>query len=147
MILTLPYPISNNVYWRTRSYKGRSITYVSPEAVAYKTAVGLISRVAGVRTPIAGRIALSISLYPSRPQDWERRAKKDPHGWDDTIKCIDLDNAQKVLLDALKNVVFEDDKWVRSITAERMTPDGEARVIVGIKKWEARACEPLFRRQ
>jgi crossover junction endodeoxyribonuclease RusA len=52
--------------------------------------------------------------------------------WDDTVRCIDIDNANKVLLDALKDVAIEDDKWVRKLTAERMEPDGEARVVVTI---------------
>ena len=53
--------------------------------------------------------------------------------WDDSVRCIDLDNAQKVLLDAFKGVVFEDDKWVRRIVAERAEPDADgARVVVTI---------------
>lgn len=48
------------------------------------------------------------------------------------MQCIDLDNAQKVLMDSLKGVVMEDDKWVRRIVAERAEPDGEARLIVTV---------------
>ncbi len=48
------------------------------------------------------------------------------------MQCLDLDNANKVLLDALKDVAIEDDKWVRRLTSERMEPDGEARVVVTI---------------
>ena len=48
------------------------------------------------------------------------------------MQCLDLDNANKVLFDALKGVVIEDDRWVRRITSERMEPDGEARVEVTI---------------
>jgi crossover junction endodeoxyribonuclease RusA len=48
------------------------------------------------------------------------------------VQCLDLDNANKVLLDALKDVAIEDDKWVRRIDSERMEPDGEARVVVTI---------------
>lgn len=48
------------------------------------------------------------------------------------MQCIDLDNANKVLLDAMKGVAIDDDKWVRRIVAERMEPDGEARVVVTI---------------
>ena len=37
-----------------------------------------------------------------------------------------------LLLDALKGVAIEDDKWVRRIEAERAEPDGEARLVVRI---------------
>ena len=43
--------------------------------------------------------------------------------WDDSVQCIDLDNASKVLIDALKGAAFEDDKWVRALVLERMEPD------------------------
>jgi crossover junction endodeoxyribonuclease RusA len=87
---------------------------------------------AGIRTPLSGRVAIGIQLYPKRPQDWEKRARKAPLSWDDDVLCIDLDNANKVLLDALKGIAIDDDKWVRRIVSERMEPDGEARVVVTI---------------
>jgi crossover junction endodeoxyribonuclease RusA len=130
--LTLPYPIRANQYWRSRAVKGVSMTYVSPEARAYKQQVAWLAKAAGVRQPISGRVCVSYVLYPKRPQDWAKRAEKDPLGWDDTVACLDLDNAQKVLFDALKGVAIIDDKWVRRIVAERMEPDGEARVVVTI---------------
>lgn len=130
--LVLPWPVSCNRYWRTRVVKGVAMTYVSAEAKAYKQQVGWLAKAAGIRKPIAGRVAVSYTLYPKRPLDWAKRASKDPAAWDDSVLCIDLDNAQKVLFDALKGVVIEDDKWVRRIEAERMEPDGEARVVVTI---------------
>jgi len=48
------------------------------------------------------------------------------------VRCIDIDNANKVLLDALKDVAIDDDKWVRKLTSERMEPDRQARVVVTI---------------
>ncbi|MEI5996812.1 RusA family crossover junction endodeoxyribonuclease [Paraburkholderia bengalensis] len=136
--VTLPYPISANRYWRTRVIKPKAgpaivSTYVSAEAKAYKEQVGWILRAAGVREPIAGRIAVAYTLYPNRPQDYRTRMRKLGDAWHDTVQCIDLDNAQKVLLDALKGVAFEDDAWVRRITAERAEPDGEARLVVTIE--------------
>lgn len=132
--LTLPYPISANRYWRTfmpRGFKA-PVTVVSAEAKAYKATVCGLVKIAGVKKPIAGRVAVDIRLYPSRPLDWEKRVKREPMTWDDTVQCLDLDNANKVLFDALKGVAIEDDKWVRRITSERMEPDGEARVEVRI---------------
>lgn len=132
--LTLPYPISANRYWATCAVRGRAITYVTAEAKAYKSEVALVAKSAGVRAPIQGRVAIGIKLYPKRPQDWERRARNNPTGWDDDVRCIDLDNARKVLYDAFKGVVIVDDKWVRKESGERMEPDGEARLVVTIER-------------
>jgi len=134
--LVLPWPVSANRYWRTRVVKGIAMTYISAEAKAYKATVRSLAKIAGVKAPIAGRVAVAIRLYPNRPQDWAKRAAKDPMGWDDTVQCLDLDNANKVLFDALKGVVIEDDRWVRRITAERMEPDGEARVEIVVEPME-----------
>lgn len=132
--LTLPYPISANRYWRSFVPRGhqRAIVTLSDEAKAYKQEVGWLAKKAGIREPITGRVAVEIRLYPKRPQDWERRARKNPLTWDDSVLCLDLDNANKVLFDALKGIAIEDDRWVRRINAERMEPDGEARVVVVI---------------
>lgn len=134
--LTLPYPISANRYWKTRvmNVKGhmQACTYVSKEAKDFKEQVGWLARAAGVRAPLLGRVAIAYTLHPHRPQDYQRRMKRDPSGWEDTVQCIDLDNAQKVLLDALKGIVMEDDKWVRSITAERGEPVEGGKLVVRI---------------
>ena len=130
--LVLPWPVSCNRYWRTRVVKGVAMTYVSAEAKAYKQEVGWLVKQAGIRSPVSGRVSVAIQLYPKRPQDWERRARRNPATWDDDVQCLDLDNANKVLLDSLKGIAIDDDRWVRRIVAERMEPDGEARVVVTI---------------
>lgn len=132
--LTLPYPISANRYWRSFVPRGhqRAIVTLSDEAKAYKQDVGVLVRKAGVRQPLAGRVAIEIHLYPKRPLDWAKRARKAPLTWDDDVMCLDLDNANKVLLDSLKGLAIEDDRWVREIHARRMEPDGEGRVVVRI---------------
>lgn len=133
LTLTLPYPLSANRYWRPVPI-GKHITIVpTKDAKAYRAEVAAVARLAGVRKPILGRVAIDVQLYPHRPQDWVKRARLDPLAWDDTVQCIDLDNANKVLLDSLKGVAIEDDKWVRKLTSERMEPDGrEACVVVTI---------------
>jgi len=136
--LTLPYPISSNRYWATRVIPKRpkplAITYVTEEAKAYKAAVAAIAKAAGIRQPHAGRVNLTIRLYPHRPQDWAKRARKDPHTWDDTVQCIDLGNCEKVLSDALNGLAWVDDKKHRRILQERMEPDEKgARVEVDIE--------------
>lgn len=134
--LILPYPVSSNRYWRTYMPKGfkAPVTTLSSEAKEYKRTVAWMCREAGIRKPFQGRVQVEIKLYPKRPQDAEKRIRKDPENWDDTVQCLDLDNAHKVLFDALKGVVFEDDKWIRRIVSERMEPDGEARVVVTIRE-------------
>lgn len=134
--LTLPYPVSANMYWRSFVPRGhqRAIVTLSDEAKAYKQEVGWLARKAGVRAPLVGRLAVTVELYPQRPQDWARRARRDPLTWDDDVRCIDLDNANKVLLDALKGVVIVDDKWVRELNSRRMEPDGDGRVVITVRQ-------------
>jgi len=110
-------------------------TYVSTEAKDYKEQVGWQCKAAGVRAPLAGRVAISVQLYPNRPLDFKTRMRKHGAAWDDTVQCLDIDNANKVLLDALKGVAIEDDKWVRRLSSERMEPDEKgARVVVRIEQ-------------
>ena len=130
--LTLPYPISANRYWRSFTAGKRAIVTISREAEEYKNRVNLLCWQAGVREPITGRVAITVRLFPHRPLDWQKRQRQLGAAWDDGVQCLDLDNANKVLLDALKGVAIDDDKWVRRLVAERMEPDGEARVEVEI---------------
>jgi crossover junction endodeoxyribonuclease RusA len=130
--VTLPPPVSANVYWRTRVVKNMAMTYVSAEAKAFKAKVAQLVHAAGLAEPIPGRVAVTLKMYPHRPLDWKTRQRKLGAAWDDGVRSIDLDNSIKVTLDAMKGVAFHDDVWVRQIAAERMEPDGEARVVVTI---------------
>lgn len=132
IVLTLPYPISSNRYWRPVRI-GQHITIVpTKEAKEYRGEVARIAVASGIRDPLAGRIAMHLQLYPQRPQDWAKRARLAPLTWDDDVRCIDLGNAEKVLSDALNGIAWADDKQHRRILLERMEPDGEARVVVTI---------------
>ena len=117
--LVLPYPVSANRYWR--NYRG--IVVPSKDAVSYKKEVARIARTAGLHREMSGRIELHYALYPALPTDWRKRMLKDPARWDDSVRCIDLDNAQKIILDALQGIVFKNDKSVRWINGRRETPD------------------------
>lgn len=131
--LTLPYPISANRYWRPVRI-GAHITIVpTSEAKAYRKEVAKLCAEQGVTRVLAGRVAVDVLLYPHRPQDWAKRQRIHGATWDDTVQCLDVDNVNKVLLDSLKGVAIDDDKWVRRLATERMEPDGgEARLVVRI---------------
>ena len=134
--LTLPYPISTNRF-KMPILVGKKpkqhIAFVdTPEAKAYKAEVLRRVRVAGIRAPIIGRIRLVARLYPHKPLDAAKRMRDLGDAWDDSVQCLDLDNALKVAIDAIKNVVIDDDKWIRSIAADRMEPDGESRLVLEV---------------
>ena len=140
IVLTLPIPISSNDYWGQRQVwspkQGRhiSMVYVTPEAREYKDSVAWYVRSVGIRAPLAGRVWVDIKLYPNRPQDWAKRAAKDPACWDDTVRRPDLDNCRKVLYDALKGSAFGDDVLVFKDSGEVQEPDEwGARVVVTIR--------------
>jgi crossover junction endodeoxyribonuclease RusA len=132
--LVLPYPVSANRYWRTYMPRGfkAPVTVLSAEAKTYKAQASALALFAGISQPIPGRVEIHARLYPKRPQDWQKRARISPDAWGDTVQCLDLDNALKVTIDALKGIAFDDDDQVHRIIAERMDPDGDARIEIRI---------------
>lgn len=147
--LTLPYPISANRYWASRvvNVKGRMMpmVYVTSDAKNYIEQVGWLCRAAGIRQPLQGRLAVEVKLYPNRPLDWAKRVKKLGAAWDDTVQCMDLTNCEKVLLDALNTLAFDDDKQIRRYVAERMEPDAKgARVEMTIEALASPVAVDLF---
>ncbi len=138
--LTLPYPISANRYWQSRIVKAKpprkgmiAIAFPSTEAQSYRDQCAWIAKAAGFRAPLQGRLSVHLQLWPSRPQDWATRMRKLGPLWDTDVRCIDLTNAEKVLLDALNGLAFEDDAQIWRYTAERMEPDEKgARVALRI---------------
>lgn len=145
--IKLPYPVSANRYWASRviTPKGgrpMALTYVTAEAKAYKEQVGWILKQHGVRVALPGRVQVDIQMYPHRPLDYKKRMKVDPLYWDDTVQRLDLDNARKVVNDALKELAFADDKCIFKDSGEVMEPDGrEACLIVTIRPY-VRAVDP-----
>jgi Holliday junction resolvase RusA-like endonuclease len=99
--LTLPLPPSANKYW---VYTGRSVV-TSPEAKAYKEAIRLLVRC----EMLLGRVAVNISVF--------RRAKRG-----------DLDNYQKILLDSLEGILYENDDQITEIHAYRYDDPENPRV-------------------
>lgn len=136
--LVLPMAPSANRYWRHFTPKGhkRAITVLSDEAKAFKAEVAAIAAQAGIRRPMQGRVGVAYTMIPQRPKDWAKRAQKDPEGWADGIRCIDLDNSLKVLMDSLNGVVIEDDKWARRFEIERGEPEDTAKMVVTVYRIE-----------
>lgn len=138
ILLSLPYPISANRYWLSFVLPRSRHVMTAPtkEALAYKKTVATRALLAGIVKPITGRVKVEYWLYPHLPIDAARREKKLGAHWDNGVQCLDLDNPCKVLMDSLKGVVIEDDKWVWSLHGYRMKPDGIARLDVRISEWE-----------
>jgi crossover junction endodeoxyribonuclease RusA len=133
--LTLPWPVSANAYWRSFIPRGakRPVVTLSEDARKYKRVVADLVASRCLK-PITGRIRLAIELYPHRPLDYAKRMRKEGAHWDNNVACQDLDNVQKVTLDSLKGLLFDDDKWVFEIHAKRMEPDEHgARLVVHIE--------------
>lgn len=95
MKITLPYPPSTNVNWRT----GNGKVYKSDDSKNYRAAVVVAAREAGIE-PIDGDVIVSVDVY--RPQ-----------------KRGDLDNRLKVLLDSMIELFYSDDEQVVEIHARR----------------------------
>lgn len=141
IVLVLPYPVSTNRYWRQvilgKGRAARPCSVPTSEAKQYKADVWARAKSAGVMAPLVGRVHVHLQLYPERPQDFAKRCQKDPDGWDDTVRCIDIDNARKVVYDALTGVVIVDDRWVFADSGERMEPDERgARAVVTITPYQ-----------
>lgn len=102
MRITLPYPPSGNRYWRLDKRHGH--LYRSPVAKKYIEGLEAIVREQmgqRVRFPVfRGPVAVALVLF--RPQ-----------------ASGDLDNFEKILLDALKGVAYVDDSQVVRKVADR----------------------------
>ena len=142
--LHLPPAPSSNRYWRHAAIGGQARVFVSADAKAYRREVAWIARAQGVNAVVAGRLSVVGYLFPSRPKDADRRIKRMGDAWDDSVRCIDTDNAIKVLLDALTGVVWADDSQVWSIAMHRMEPVGPAGLVLQITR-HVRP-QPVFRR-
>lgn len=97
MIITIPYPVSTNRYYRTF----RNITTISKEGRLFKGEVRLVNHKI---KPVDGDVMLDITLHP-----------KQTKGGKMYKVVIDLDNCLKCILDSLIGVVYHDDKQVKEL--------------------------------
>jgi crossover junction endodeoxyribonuclease RusA len=80
-------------------------------------------------------VKVHLELYPHRPLDFKTRMRKLGARWDDSVQCIDLGNAEKVLSDALQGIIFTNDHWIWDLHKKRMEPDEHgARVVLRIEQ-------------
>lgn len=108
--LTLPLPPSANRYWRSAN----GHVYVSEEAKAYKTEV----QYAWFEEPkcfFIEHVSVTLRIFQAR-------------------KSGDLDNRVKVLLDALRGLVYQDDSQVVELHAFRGDDKANPRVEVEIRE-------------
>lgn len=122
--LMLPYPISANVYWRTTVVNGRAMTYVSPAAKLYKSEAGWLAKSLGVRV-LEGDVSVSYVLHP----------KLTVKGAASKVR-VDLDNALKVLGDALNGVAWVDDNQIVDLHARIGAPVKDGAIAVTVTRWE-----------
>lgn len=115
---TLPYPVSANRYWKGAGTR----VYVSAEAKAYKAQAAAIAQQAGVINPTGDPVSLALVVHPVEPKDAAARAKRAGPGWHRAVRCIDIDNAIKVTLDALQGVVYVNDNQVAVLYVQRGRP-------------------------
>lgn len=101
-MMVFDYPPSANRYWRV--WGGRVVR--SSEARSYKIACQIIAAREKIK-PIAGDVAVTIILHPKLTKKGVASKTR-----------LDLDNALKVVIDALQGVAYANDSQVVKLIAE-----------------------------
>ena len=131
--LRLPYPVSANRYWRNVVIRGASRTLRSAEANAYRDAVRWTASEAGVERPMIGPVLVALVLHPVEPQDAAKRARKEGPLWHLGVRCMNVDNAIKITLDALNGVAYADDDQIVTLLIDRGAPAPGGALVVRVK--------------
>ena len=117
-MMVFDYPPSANRYWRV--WGGRVVR--SAEARSYKIACQIIATREKIK-PIAGDVAINIILHPKLTKKGGASKTR-----------IDLDNALKVVIDAMNGVAYTDDSQVVRIVAEIGCPLTDGGLTVDVKE-------------
>lgn len=112
----LPYPISANRYFR--NFRGRMV--ISSEARAYKKQVAWTFTALGIE-PASGDVSLTVKLHPKLTKTGVA-----------SRTLIDLDNALKVVFDALQGVLYVNDRQIKKLRAEVGEPVDGGGLSVGL---------------
>lgn len=111
MILTLPYPPSNNRYYRHVHGK----VLLSAQGRAYR--LETLARRPHSGWPLIGRLKLTLEVYPARG------------------KGQDLDNIPKAICDALQfSGIFNNDQQIDDLHVIRREKDASPRVMVTLEE-------------
>ena len=99
----------------------------------YKEEIGLAAKMS-VSGVFAGPVALSVTFAIPIPKSWPkyRRAKME---WSAHAQKPDIDNLVKALLDAVTGIMFEDDRQVYSISADKLWTGGGGYILA---RWRGR---------
>ena len=71
-----------------------------------------------IYSPPSTGFSLKFSFFMPIPKSWSNKKKKESYGAHHTSKP-DIDNLIKWYMDVLQNALYEDDKQVHTITAEK----------------------------
>lgn len=133
--IEVSYPPSANRYKLPRIIPVRrgsqpAITwYLSKEAKAFKEEVAWRAKQAGIRSPVSGFVRVVLTLIPHQPKDVADRARKDPKLWPLTVQSLDVGNVEKVALDALNGLAWNDDRQIEELIVRRAEPGQQGLVI------------------
>lgn len=120
MLLVFPIPPNANHY-RGISWKARRF-YLRPEAIEYRKQVKALTIANGIAKPMQGEVDIGIVIYRAR-------------------RSGDTDGFLKVLLDAMEESVYENDRQLRDLLyVKRRDDKHRPRVEVEI----VRVPDPLF---
>lgn len=98
-MILLPYPPSANRYWRT--FRGRHVR--SADAMQYRGEVLHRATLYGLRL-LSGPVRVTATLHPRLTLKGQASRTR-----------IDLDNAVKVVLDALQGVAYDNDRQIEDL--------------------------------
>lgn len=116
--MVFDYPPSANRYWRV--WGGRVVR--STEARSYKTACQIVAAREKIK-PVAGDVSVTIILHPKMTKNGAASKTR-----------IDLDNALKVVIDAMQGVAYANDSQVVSIKADVGYPVTNGGLTVEVKE-------------
>lgn len=117
-MMVFPYPPSANRYWRV--WGGRVVR--SSEATSYKSickGIATLSR----HAQIDGDVHVSVILHPKKTKKGAASKTR-----------IDLDNALKVVIDAMQGIVYANDSQVVRIVAQLGCPLTDGGLTVDVKE-------------
>lgn len=89
-------------------------------ATDYREAVQEIASASG-QTMTDGCVAVFMVLRPIKPKDWRRRFDRDKNSVM-SVRRMDIDNCQKVVLDSLQGVCYADDRQIIHVSTSLGLP-------------------------